>query len=51
MGLFDNTGLDPNYTPTGDIWQSTLDELKRRGIEVHGSLSQGKVDDLPRPLS
>jgi len=45
MGLFDNTGLDPNYTPTDDIWQSTLDELKRRGIEVHGSLSRGKVDD------
>jgi formylglycine-generating enzyme required for sulfatase activity/serine/threonine protein kinase len=45
MGLYDNTGLDPNYTPTSDIWQTTLDELQRRGIEIHGSLSQGKVDD------
>ncbi len=45
MGLFDNTGLDPNVTPTSDVWQATLDELQRRGIEIHGSLSQGKVDD------
>ena len=44
MGIFDGTGLDPEFTPTTDIWLSTLAELERRGIEIHGSLSQGKVD-------
>jgi len=45
MGLFDNTSLDPALTPKTDIWPATLEEIGRRGLEIHGSLSQGKVDD------
>ena len=45
MGLFDNTGLAPDFTPTGDIWPSTLAEFERRGIHVESSLSRGKIDE------
>ena len=45
MGIFDGTGLDPEYTPGSDIWPATLAELQQRDIEIHGSLSKGSVED------
>lgn len=44
MNLYANTAIDPDQTRPPDIWPSTLAELKRRGLKVHGSLSGKNVE-------
>jgi hypothetical protein len=45
MGIFDGTGLDPKFTPSDELWATTRDELKERGLEIHGGFSSSDTND------
>lgn len=44
MNMFANGSLDPENDPTTDVWPGTLEEIKARGFEVHGSLRKRNIE-------